>query len=780
MKNIIGKAWRRLLLINIAAGAFIAQAEVVLDGTLGPGGLLPGPNISISASIGQQQGDNLFHSFDRFSLKPDETATFYGPASIRHLISRVTGGRPSMIDGALASALPNADVYFINPAGVAFGPDARFDVPASLHVSTADYLRLGDSGRFDAARPANSSFTAAPPSAFGFLSDHPGSISKKQGFLELPAGKTLSLTGNDIQIHDVRIDNGEYPSTFIKAPGGIINLVSVDSPGEIPLTADTVSENAVARWGNISVTYDSKGNDAAYRPVANLDVSGNDGGKVFIRGGKVFFEHAYVFADTAGETDGRGIEIKAADSLELTQHSRITSEALTKANGKAGDIHVEAPYITIKDGSQITSASRSLFGAAAGNIRLTARDRIEMSGQFSLSRNERRLDFNAGLLSNAIGTGRGGNIAIKTPHLHLGEGAAIRAGTHGFGSAGNIEIQAGAVKLTGGGRISVSAGGERNHTAGTGYGGAITINAAESILIDGHAEKKQPSGLRSNVFTKGKGGSVIINTPLLEIKNSGSIESGTAGAGNAGRIQVSASTLTLRQNGQILSSTSSSGKGGTIELAVNDELTMTESNISANSREQGNAGDIILRTGKNLISQGGGITTSAKQASGGNITIASSGYLYLADGKITTSVLAEDGNGGDITLAPEFLILDSSPVIARAFSGRGGDINIATSGIFEFSESPIDATSQLGIDGTVQINAPDADLEGELFVAPTNFLIGRKLSQERCSARMTEASSMLIKGRGGIHSDEIGELSLGSYKDIAMQQVLGQKYTERQ
>ena len=54
-----------------------------------------------------------------------ESATFSGPDAIRNVISRVTGGDPSDINGTLRSTIQGADFYFLNPAGVMFGPNAR-------------------------------------------------------------------------------------------------------------------------------------------------------------------------------------------------------------------------------------------------------------------------------------------------------------------------------------------------------------------------------------------------------------------------------------------------------------------------------------------------------------------------------------------------------------------------------------------------------------------------------------------------------------------------------
>ena len=54
------------------------------------------------------------------------------------MISKVTGGARSDIDGTIRSTIPGADFYFINPPGILFGPNASLDLQGSFHVSTAD------------------------------------------------------------------------------------------------------------------------------------------------------------------------------------------------------------------------------------------------------------------------------------------------------------------------------------------------------------------------------------------------------------------------------------------------------------------------------------------------------------------------------------------------------------------------------------------------------------------------------------------------------------------
>src|SRR6266404_7894895 len=119
-----------------------AQGPIATDGSLGGVAVEVGPgtdslghaaNYLIGADLGAVRGDNLFHSFARFGIPTNETATFEGPSNVKNVIARVTGGAASNIDGTLRSAMPLADVWLLNPSGIVFGPGATLEVPGSFH-----------------------------------------------------------------------------------------------------------------------------------------------------------------------------------------------------------------------------------------------------------------------------------------------------------------------------------------------------------------------------------------------------------------------------------------------------------------------------------------------------------------------------------------------------------------------------------------------------------------------------------------------------------------------
>ena len=208
------------------AGAFACNPCVTLDnsivgtGTLGVSGL----NTTIPSSLGALRGANLFHSFALFNVPTGGMATFTRSTTtpqntVSNIIARVTGGQ-STIDGVLAvnstaltGFLGNPSLYLINPSGVIFGANARLSVPGSFHVSTADYLRLGDCApscvQFS-ARPVTPDVSSLAPAAFGFLGPTPAAVSITQGVattasLQVPTSsatvtRVLSVVGGPIAI----------------------------------------------------------------------------------------------------------------------------------------------------------------------------------------------------------------------------------------------------------------------------------------------------------------------------------------------------------------------------------------------------------------------------------------------------------------------------------------------------------------------------------------------------------------------------------------------------
>ncbi len=634
----------------------IGYAQVVLDGSMGSAGQLKGPDYAIKAGYGQQAGANLFHSFQQFNINTSESATFSGPESVQNIISRVTGGKSSWIDGRIFSTIAGANMYFLNPAGVMFGANASLDIGGSFHVSTADYLRLGKNERFYAAPAAGEVLSTASPTAFGFLSDKPAGItfegkeinaSEWDGNhptgLAVLQGETISVIGGDIELSGIyyKKDLGEgntedVATGTLAAPEGRINIASVVSPGEVIPTADDV-ETTSAKTGDIQLEH------------ALLSVGGEGAGSVFIRGGQFVSDNSKIEADTkdkdGGVTDiradtislaytdifnnadgiGKGGEIKliGAESVSISDLSRVFADAWDA--GDAGDISIETKNLSV---SNVGVVSSDTYGTGrGGNITLRASESVRIS------------DPQSKVFANAMGedadAGDGGTILIETPNFSLlnkgnissdtyeggGDGGRISiSGMDGgladsveisdsqilsgtrwgvdadAGVGGTVEINSKNVSFTQGGRIG-------SESDGSGKGGNVSIYASESLLFSGANEEGKNSKVYTSALSKddyaGDAGDISIRGGHVMFKSGGGVTASTQGPGNAGVIGINADKIELDTKASISSASETQGKGGdagSISIFARDFIRLSnESSVTTSTWGQGAAGDISVK-----------------------------------------------------------------------------------------------------------------------------------------------------------------------------------------
>ena len=940
-----------------------SNAGVTLDGSFGTSGALTGPNYTINSNVGKQVGGNLFHSFGSFNLNNTESATFTGPNTVENIISRVTGGQASNIDGLLKSDIQGANFYFINPSGIVFGPNARLDVSGSFHASTADYLKLGDAGRFDASQPDNSVLSSAPPSAFGFLGPSPAGINIQGSFLEVQEGKTLSIAGGDLKLENC----------YLYAPGGRINIAAAASAGEVVFDGAGLVVDSFEKLGELNILHDS----AERLTTGTIEASGTGGGSIFIRAGKFVIDNGWISADTLGAKDGAGIDInikgemtvsnsslitsdtyssgrggdisvssgslnltggaqicanalegsegdagnitiKSSDSITISGHSdvgdsvfpsgifnrtygkgrggdivvetgslsisdegSISSEVWdvsegnggnikinapdfvdiwlsgsilseTYGKGKAGDINIETGRLYLSDSGYISASAREGSEGDGGNITVTS-DLVNISGAYLTTDTDSKgkagditvytgslvltdvgqINANAGegstgnggnviiyaydsihisgyqgsgddflssaVFSNTFSSGYGGYIYIKTPLLEMSDWGIIQAATEGSGDSGYILVEAEKVKITGGSSIDTSSYGE-------GWGGYLMIKAKDSVSISGDG-----SGLYSNATGTGTGGFIYVESPVLNISDKGRVQAGTIeagvsedvsyilidvgkltltkgafidtssygegtggylllkatdsvnisgkgsglfssseGDGPGGLIYVKAPSLNMSDSGTIEARTSGKGSAGNIVALLDNMRLKDNASISVESTGTGLAGNIVIEAANAVELSNSSMTAATKNADGGNIYINSKYMLYLKDSSLTATVKGGTGDGGNITIDPVHVVLNSSRIIANAEGGNGGNISIVAENYFPSPSSTVSASSRLGVDGTVVISSPAIDITGNLSVLTASFLRADVLFPKPCAAGEEEMSSFVIRGRDGL------------------------------
>lgn len=166
---------------------------------------------------GMRAGANLFHSLQKFGLSKGQIANFLSKPDVRNILSRVVGGEASLINGLMKVTGGKSNLYFMNPAGIVFGKEARLNVPGSFIATTAKGVQVGKEW-FKAAGTNDYAKLAGSPSGLGFTEEGSGAI-VNAGDLAVAPGEHIALVGGTV------INTGK-----LSAPGGAVTIAAV--PGE--------------------------------------------------------------------------------------------------------------------------------------------------------------------------------------------------------------------------------------------------------------------------------------------------------------------------------------------------------------------------------------------------------------------------------------------------------------------------------------------------------------------------------------------------------------------
>ncbi len=777
--------WCSALAIAISAAASPVLAQIQTDGSMGGVVSLSG-NMVVTSDLGKQSGANLFHSFSLFNIRTGESATFTSSVSgIRNVIGRVTGNELSTIDGLLSCKISGADLYLINPNGIAFGKNASVDVKGSFYASTADYVAFKDGKQFRAKPDATSDVTlsVANPAAFGFLDSTPAPITVNESVLESVYGEALSLVGGDITLTGAKLSSEM----------GRIDLVSVASAGEALLnSAGAMDVKSFGSLGKVSIGGGSQ---------LNVSEDYGLGGSVYIRGGRFVMDASKISSSAIMGPPGP-IDITVSGDISLTGASEIFSESLIE--GRGADIRLNAGgNIDISGASKLLSTTMA-FEGRGGDIRISAAGGLTVTEESTITAE-----------TTFFGGARGGDIAIDLGgDLTVTKGSTIRAdanlatGMMDAGDSGDIAISARNVMLSAGGRIFTS-----SFMSAPGKAGNVSIKAADTISISAAGDpltgiSSNPDEIDWNIEDPAEGGiggagnikleakTLSLNGGFVSTRNDSDAATGnislnvsslkldggayisastTGGVGAGGKLTIQASeAVSLAGNSRIESGSKSSGSGGSIVISARD-LTADNSFIDSSASSFGNAGDIKI-TVESLRLTGSAVQTSAKSSAGGNITISVGDMFMLQNSAVSASAnsVTPQHNGGNVTIGtPQFFILNSSDILARANAGNGGNIKLSADYFLRSADSVINASSERGIDGQILIESPN-DVTGTVTVLEMPALDLSALLQERCAAAvLRERSSFTVEGRGGLPSSPGGFLT----SPLVSGKAAGQKKT---
>jgi len=184
----------------------------------------------------------------------------------------------------------------------------------------------------------------------------------------------------------------------------------------------------------------------------------------------------------------------------------------------------------------------------------------------------------------------------------------------------------------------------------------------------------------------------------------------------------------------------------------------------------GNGGSVTIHTGSLAVKKGGQIAVTSIQstADAGEIFI-NAKLVYLFHGLLNASA---GHNGGNITVDPDFAVLNNGGIFANADAGNGGSLLIKSQYLFASPGTATDsitADSQHGNQGEVVIDATQIDLSGVLLGLPSSLAdVGSQL-RPYCGIRLAGGvSSFLVVGNGGVPIDPFGtipDFNLGTTND---------------
>jgi hypothetical protein len=210
----------------------------------------------------------------------------------------------------------------------------------------------------------------------------------------------------------------------------------------------------------------------------------------------------------------------------------------------------------------------------------------------------------------------------------------------------------------------------------------------------------------------------------------------------------------IRDGGVVEAESLGTGRSGAITLEDVGRLEMTNGGrISARASSVSDAGPVSLGAAA-IHMVDSEVTTEAAAGGGGQIDVRASDRVELVRSRLTTSVIESGsaGDGGDITIAsPRFVVLNQSQILAQAERGNGGNIRITTDVYIESIDSRVDASSVLGVDGLVVIEAPEVNTAVERAALRNEIVDPGLLIREPCAARRTgEGGSFEVLGPEGV------------------------------
>lgn len=763
----------------------------------------------ITGGTRPSNGINLFHSFSEFNVDVGRGVYFDTPTGVQNILTRVTGNTRSSILGILGTT-GNANLFLLNPNGIVFGETAILDVRGSLIATTANSIRLGETGSFSASAPQSSVLLNINPSALLVNQlGRSGNIELNQASLGVPQGQSMAFVGGAVQMNGgiLAASNGRVELGGL-AESGTINFnqnagqITLGFPANVVRSNVFLTNNAL-----IGVSGDGSGSIAIH--ARNFDLSNQS---ALFNG---------IFSNTQGTPQPGKITIDATDAVTLQQESTIGNLIGSNTTGNGGDIDIKTGILSLLEGSNINTFHNG--EGNGGSVMINARDRVTVDGANSVGNgssittiglngegNSGDIRINSGVLELTNGGQlvtssnrpvNSGNILLNIRDrttingtaqvLGLPSGIFAELSANGIGTAGNIDITTPLLAITNGGQIRAS-------TYGFGNSGNISINASDRVILDGfstNASSLNSSSISSDVASEqtiGNGGTIQITTNSLFVKNGASISGSTNGQGNGGKIIIDArdqvmidgqsqalstqgnNTFPLRSAVRTLVLPNAIGNGGEIQITTGSLKVLNGALVTADTSGQGNGGNILIRARDRVLVDGIGRNGSSSNISSDVSNFETNGFIFRGS-----------GNGGDVQIDANDLTISNGAILSSLTEGQGkaGNINLTLRNALTvqgYSSTDSSQTSSIfaaagsrstGAGGNLRITASQVSVldRGQVFVGNVGQGNAGTLSVNANTIKLDNQaviSSSATSGNGGdifLNAKEVLLMRRGSF-----------------
>ncbi|MGK7926933.1 MAG: CHAT domain-containing protein [Spirulina sp.] len=358
--------WRSLLYLTplalVATGSIPLSvgALPIIPEANGTGTLVNanGQQFNIKGGILSGNGENLFHSFEKFGVGDGQIVNFLSAPNIHNILGRVVGNDPSIINGLIQVTGGNSHLFLMNPAGIVFGNNASLNVPGDFTATTATGIGFGDNF-FNAFGKNDYQNLTGNPNQFAFDLSQPGAI--------INAGNLIS-TGGDLTLMGGTIAN----TGSIEAANGTVTVSAV--PG-----SRLIRIQQAGSLLNLEITAPRNSNGAIL-PFTALDIP------ALLTASPAVAHNALNSAETgdliiAGEVRGENINLAAVNPIRPQDATLIRMGDGTQHSPtviRFGDIGESFDYTFIDE--RADNPYQLLYGGEAGTVsRLVLREEDGMA-----------------------------------------------------------------------------------------------------------------------------------------------------------------------------------------------------------------------------------------------------------------------------------------------------------------------------------------------------------------------------------------------------------------